>query len=69
MAWETWQTVKQERCSIIKKNAALESRLVFAADRMPDQPPRVVSYRCSYGESCTQSNKTMCPWDDYLSPG
>ena len=68
MAWEFWRTVKRARCEGVKKNVALESRLVFAADALPDQPPRVLAYRCSSAEGCDHFAQPSCPWDGLASP-
>jgi len=67
MAWESWRTVKRGRCEFADKEVALESRLVFAAAMMPDQPPRVLTYRCTGAENCERFDQTTCPWVSFSS--
>ncbi len=61
MAWQSWHTVKRARCDFVKEEVALESKLIHAADLLPDQPPRVVEYRCSRGENCNRQDHSDCP--------
>lgn len=67
MAWESWRTVKRGRCDFIDEEVAFEWRLVFAAAMLPDQPPRVLAYRCTGAESCERFDQPACPWVS-LSP-
>ena len=69
MAWESWRTVKRARCEVVDKNVALESQLVFAAETLPDQPPRVLAYRCSSAEDCERFDQPSCPWGGLTSTG
>jgi hypothetical protein len=62
MAWETWRTVKETRCKFLQDQVRLEARLLYAADILPDQPPRVLAYRCSDGQDCDRFNQADCPW-------
>ena len=68
MSWEAWRTVKYARCELINENVALESRLVFPADPLPDQPPRVAAFRCSAAENCERFDQPPCPWEGLSSP-
>jgi len=61
MAWESWRTVKRAACEFVKDEVALESKLIHAADLLPDQPPRVVEYRCSGAEKCNRFDHSDCP--------
>lgn len=61
MAWESWRTVKRAQCEFVKDEVALESKLIHAADLLPDQPPRVVDYRCSGAEKCNRFDHSDCP--------
>ena len=61
MAWETWRTVKRAQCEFVNEEVALESKLVHAADLLPDQPPRVMAYRCSSAENCDRFGHPACP--------
>lgn len=68
MAWETWQTVKRARCEFVKGEVALQSKLIYATDLLPDQPPRVVDYRCSSGENCNRFDHSDCPLGIHSPP-
>ena len=67
MAWESWRTVKQTRCEIMDEEITLHSRLAFAADNLPDQPPRVLAHRCSSAEHCDHFDQPKCPWESVSS--
>ena len=68
MAYVTWEPIQRSECERIGKEAALEVRLVYPADIMPDQPPRVLGHRCSRGLECNQLDKPSCCWAGTL-PG
>jgi hypothetical protein len=63
-----WCTVKEHFCDRVKENVALEVQVVYPADIMPDQPPRVIGHRCSFGLSCNQLDAPACHWAGTL-PG
>ncbi len=67
MAWESWRTVKRTHCEVVDEEVALQSRLVYAADTLPDQPPRVLGYCCSSAENCDRFNQAACPWESISS--
>ncbi|MEJ2562688.1 MAG: hypothetical protein P8Z42_08355 [Anaerolineales bacterium] len=68
MAREVWQVVKTQHCERIGKDASLEVHLVFPADILPDQQPRVLGHRCSHGLYCNQLHAPTCQWAGTL-PG
>jgi hypothetical protein len=41
---------------------ALEADLVYPADMLPDQAPRVLAHRCSMGLECNQDSRPSCLW-------
>jgi hypothetical protein len=47
MAFRTWEISKIEYCEHVGHEIALESQVVYPAEHLPDQPPRVVARRCS----------------------
>ncbi|NIS78760.1 MAG: hypothetical protein GTO14_00685 [Anaerolineales bacterium] len=68
MAWVTWRTVKRQVCERVSEEVALEVRVVYPADILPDQAPRVIGRRCSMGLTCNQLDKPSCQWAGTL-PG
>jgi len=57
-----WEPVREQYCDRVGKQVALEAELIFPAEFMPDQPPRVTAHRCSLGMVCNQFDKPTCCW-------
>ena len=68
MSLVTWKTVKSMECERVGEEVALEARVVYPAEHMPDQPPRILAHRCSKGLECNQLNVPTCVWAGTL-PG
>jgi hypothetical protein len=68
MSLVTWKTVKSMECERVGEEVALEARVVYPAEHMPDQPPRILAHRCSKGLECNQLNAPTCVWAGTL-PG
>ena len=68
MAQEVWQELRRQRCERINEVVALECRLVYPAEFLPDQPPRVTAHRCSKGLECNAEDRPSCIWAGTL-PG
>ena len=68
MAVQLWQELRQQHCDRIGEVVALECRLVYPADVLPDQPPRVLAHRCSKGMECNADDRPTCMWAGTL-PG
>jgi len=68
MAWRGWEPVKSEFCERVGESVYLEAERVYAAELLPDQPPRVLAHRCSLGLDCNQFDKPTCRWAGTL-PG
>ena len=62
MAFRTWEVSKISYCEHVGHEIALEAELVYPAEHMPDQPPRVVARRCSNGLACNGVEKPGCVW-------
>jgi hypothetical protein len=62
MAVRTWQTIKVMYCHHVKQEVGLEAQVVYPADILPDQPPRVTARRCSFAFSCNLDNRPSCVW-------
>jgi hypothetical protein len=63
-----WMPIRRMFCEKAGAAAALEVRLVYPAELLPDQPPRVVAHRCSLGLQCNQMESPTCCWAGTL-PG
>lgn len=62
MADRVWEVSKTCYCNHVDMEVALESHLVFPADFIPDQNPRVLGHRCSQGLHCNQFSQAACIW-------
>jgi hypothetical protein len=63
-----WKTMKSKNCERVHEVVSLEARVVYPADFLPDQPPRILAHRCSKGLECNQMNSPTCMWAGTL-PG
>lgn len=62
MAYRTWQTIKVCYCPHVKAEVGLEAELVYPAEWLPDQAPRVLARRCSCGMNCNLVDHPSCVW-------
>jgi hypothetical protein len=62
MAYRTWQTVKVCYCQHVDQDVGLEAELVYPAEWLPDQPPRILARRCSCGMLCNLDARPGCVW-------
>jgi hypothetical protein len=63
-----WKTMKRTSCDRVGEDVSLEARVVYPAEFLPDQPPRILAHRCSKGLECNQMNTPTCMWAGTL-PG
>jgi len=75
MAFKCWQIVKRRYCHHANAQVGLEACLIYPAEWLPDQPPRVLGYRCSNAVTCNLVNQPSCVWagtnpayDPYAEP-
>jgi hypothetical protein len=61
MAELVWEVSKVSFCDHVKREAALETEMLYPADTLPD-PPRILSHRCSLGMQCNQFAQATCIW-------
>jgi hypothetical protein len=47
MSKKTWEVVKVHYCHHVKEEVGLEAQVVYPADWLPDQPPRIAAQRQS----------------------
>ncbi|MBN2147408.1 MAG: hypothetical protein JW726_08465 [Anaerolineales bacterium] len=62
MAEKVWETIKVQYCHHVKEQVGLEAELVYPADFLPDQGPRVLSHRCSHAFACNLDGRPSCIW-------
>lgn len=62
MTEKVWQPIKVCFCEHVGEDVAFEAELVYPADWLPDQAPRVMAHRCSHGMSCNQDGRPSCIW-------
>jgi len=62
MAISQWETSQTRHCEHVNLDVNLEARLVYPAEWLPDQAPRVFGHRCSHGMLCNQFAQPACIW-------
>jgi len=60
MAERTWQVQKIKYCEHVGHEIALENQVVYPAEHLPDQPPRILARRCSNAIECNMVEKASC---------
>lgn len=75
MAVKNWEVLKVMYCHHAEKQVALEAEVVYPAEWLPYQEPRVLSHRCSNGLVCNLDGRAACIWsgtnpmfDPFLEP-
>jgi hypothetical protein len=66
MAYTNWETQKRTRCERVGEEVRLEARVVYPAEILPDQPPRILGRRCSRGVECNQLDQPTCYYSGTL---
>jgi len=62
MAVRTWEVSKIKYCEYVRHEIALETEVVYPAEHLPEQLPRVISHRCSNAIACNQLDQPVCIW-------
>ncbi len=62
MAEKRWEPEVKQFCDHVGCDVVLEVEVVYPADFMPDQPPRLLSRRCSRGLECNMWKNMTCIW-------
>jgi hypothetical protein len=62
MAVRIWQPIKFCYCQHVGSEVALEAELVYPAEWLPEQAPRVRAHRCSRGVECNLDERPSCVW-------
>ena len=62
MAFRTWHVNKIKYCELAGSEVVLENEVIYPAENLPDQPPRVNAHRCSSAVICNQTDRPGCIW-------
>lgn len=62
MTLKTWQVEKIKYCEHVGHEIALEAEVVYPAEHLPEQAPRVTAHRCSNALECNMFDKPVCAW-------
>jgi len=62
MAVKTWKVIKVSYCDRVRQEVALNTEVVYPAEWLPEQPPRVLGHRCSRAVRCNLFNTPVCAW-------
>jgi len=62
MAQKKWQMSKVRYCERVGHEIALETQVVYPAEYLPDQPPRILAHRCSNAMECNRIDRMTCAW-------
>ncbi|MBN1304894.1 MAG: hypothetical protein JXA13_10705 [Anaerolineales bacterium] len=60
MAHKTWEVTKTEYCDHVGHEIDIEAEVVYPAEHLPDQPPRIQAHRCSNALECNLIDKSAC---------
>lgn len=63
-----WKPMKAVYCEKAEQEVALEVKVVYPAEFLPEQPPRVLAHRCSAALDCNMLDRPSCIWTGTL-PG
>ncbi len=62
MTLKTWQVEKTQYCEHVGHEIALETEVVYPAEQLPEQAPRVLAHRCSNATECNMLDKPSCAY-------
>lgn len=62
MSARTWHPIKVQFCEHAGCEVALEVQVVYPADILPDQNPRILAHRCSDALACNLIDQHSCVW-------
>lgn len=61
-AVKIWQVLKVQYCQHAAEEVGFEAQVVYPAEWLPEQPPRVLAHRCSHGFACNLDGRPSCIW-------
>ncbi len=62
MAEKSWQVIKVRYCHHADQEVNLEAEVIYPAEILPDQHPRVNAHRCSHAFACNLDGRASCVW-------
>lgn len=62
MAHKAWQVIKVRYCEHAGAEVSMEAQVIFPADFLPEQAPRVIAHRCSQALACNLDGRASCVW-------
>lgn len=62
MAQKAWKVTKIRYCEHAGHEIKLETQVVYPAEHIPYQLPRVIANRCSNAIECNKIDKMVCAW-------
>lgn len=62
MSNRSWQVIRVRYCHHVGKEVGLEADVVYPAEWMPEQAPRVLGHRCSEAFNCSLDGRPSCVW-------
>ena len=60
MATKVWQVEKTKYCEHVQDTIAIETAVVYPAEFLPEQAPRIVARRCSKALECNCIEHPAC---------
>ena len=60
MAEKIWKIEKPKYCERVDEEVEIQDEVVYPAEHLPDQPPRVIAHRCSKAIECNLEDKAAC---------
>ena len=60
MAEKIWKVEKSKYCEHVGHEVDIENEVVYPAENLPDQPPRIIAHRCSNALECNAVDKASC---------
>jgi hypothetical protein len=60
MATKVWQVEKTKYCEHVQNTIAIETEVVYPAEFLPEQAPRIVARRCSKALECNCIEHPAC---------
>lgn len=62
MATKQWESLRCLFCEHAGMEVSLEAEVIYPADHLNDQTPRIESHRCSNAAACNQLSQDSCVW-------
>ena len=62
MAYQEWEIIKVRYCIHVQQDVGLEAEVIYPAEWLPEQQPRVLAHRCSHAFACSLDERSSCMW-------